>query len=148
MLFSFVRPIHLQSSQTDCAYKRKIFEKFSGKNCFTGARSALDTVSTSHPCHMAEAPFQFKYTKHFLQEKWAAEFPTTSNALMNRHEELSTHDTEIQDYSYAFNKKIATYERQLANKQENAVRKRGRLNLMLLTVAVPRQRQEIEKSSR
>ena len=67
---------------------------------------------------------------HFLKKKWAAEFPTKSNALMNRHEELSGHDIEIEDSSYAFNKKIARYERQLANKRKNAARKRGRLNLL------------------
>ena len=37
---------------------------------------------------------------------------------MNRHEELSGHDIEIEDFSYAFNKKIARYERQLANKRK------------------------------
>ena len=51
-------------------------------------------------------------------------------ALINKYEELSGHDIEIKDFSYAFNKKIARYERQLTNKRKNIARKRGRINLL------------------
>ena len=96
------------------------------------AKTAVTITSSLVPIPEADREWR---RGHFLQKKWAAEFPTTSNALMNRHEELSAHDTEIQDSSYAFNKKIAKYERQLANKRKNAARKRGRLNLLKANAA-------------
>eukprot|EP00435_Cladocopium_sp_Y103_P038043 s2336_g10.t1 len=54
---------------------------------------------------------------HFNQKKWETEFPTKTNALLNRHEDLQSFDKDLDALGDPLEKKVARYERQLAVKE-------------------------------